>query len=501
MPKKTVLKAATPKAVVPILTPQGLNFILKSNADWDLEKIDIKTLTDLQEDPYATAVFNKLTNIIFQDPYKIEIRDQNDNPQDKLTKQFQAMFDAPWVELWQQMKNTFGAWYWFGPYLGSRGIAYDGMYIPSEIRELPPETFAENMSDGNILAESRILKGIVRLDDGKIHYFQRQEYEIVELENCFHIKPPMYSSDIAGLPLIWPLLKVFKKMGFAWLAQMQAVNRSGAGNILFIRVTNPVRSADGKRDDWKYVNNVLKNYGKNNLFPLYDNMEPLEVATNPSDVALKTIELLAKVIIFQFSTSDLVSKEGTLIGGSNTAEKELQENFIRGFHTALINAYQPMVQDFLDYNGFQDYKAIITIPSPEFVNEETNIKKAVEGRAGKDIHPNEHRKFLGLPPKSDEELTQINNFWSIPTVEQQAYQAEQFQQQVVKAQAHGQAMNEKDVKKQVDEDKDKQKGEKTKFKGNKDELPAREDIQHELETDLENNIKSFFSDIKKIKAV
>ena len=502
MPKKTVLKAAaTPKTAVPVLLPQGLNFILKTNTDWELEKIDIKTLTDLQEDPYATAVFNKLTNLIFQDPYQIEIRDQNDNPQDTLTKQFQAMFDAPWVELWQTMKNTFGAWYWFGPFLGSRGIKFDGIYMPSEIRELPPETFSENNSEGTILAESRILKGICRLDDGKIHYFQRQEYDIEELENCFHIKPPGYSSDIGGLPLIYPLLKVFKKMGFAWLAQMQAVNRSGAGNILFIRVTNPVRSADGKRDDWKYVNNVLKNYGKNNLFPLYDNMEPIEVATNPSEVALKTIDLLAKVIIFQFSTSDLVSKEGTLIGGSNTAEKELQENFIRGFHTALINAYQPLVQDFLDFNGFQGYKAIITIPSPEFVNEEVNIKKAIEGRAAQNIHPNEHRKFLGLPPKSYEELTQIKNLWAIPTVEQQAYQAEQFQQQVAKAQAQGQAMNEDGVKRQVDEDKDKQKGEKGKFKGNKEDLPAREDIQKDLETDLENNIRSFFADIKKIKAV
>jgi hypothetical protein len=230
-------------------------------------------------------------------------------------------------------------------------------------------------------------------------------------------------------------------------------------------------------------------------------MEPIEVATNPSEVALKTIELLAKVIIFQFSTSDLGSKEGTLIGGSNNAEKELLENFIRGFHTALINAYQPMVQDFLDFNGFQGYKAIITIPSPEFTNEETDIKKAVEGRAGKDIHPNEHRKFLGLPPKSDEELTAISNFWSIPTVEQQAYQAEQFQQQVVKAQVQAQAMDEEGVKKKEEENKDKQKGEKSKLKGNKEDLPDREDIQQELETDLENNIKSFFSDIKKIRAV
>lgn len=499
MPKKTVISAAaTPKTAVPVLTPQGLNFILKSNADWELETITVKTLDDLQEDPYATAVFNKLTNLIFQDPYKIEVRDPTDSPNEKLTNFYQRMLDAPDVDLWQQMKNTFGAWYWYGPFLASLGIEFSNMYVLSAIRDLPPSTFADNQSESTILAEGKILKGICKLEDKKTHYYQKQEYEIVELKNCFHIKPPSYSYDIAGLPLIYPLIKVFKKMGFSWLAQMQAVNRSGAGNILFIRITNPIRTPDGKRDDWKYVNNVLKNYGKNNLFPLYDNMEPIEVATNPSEVALKTIELLAKVILFQFSTSDLVSKEGTLIGGSNNAEKELQENFIRGFHTALINAYQPIVQKFLEYNGFQGYTAVITIPTPEFTNEETDLKRATEGRAAQNIHPNEHRKFLGLPPKSDEELSQIKNLWSIPTVEQQAYQAEQFKQQAQQAQA----MNEGAVKQQ-EEDKKGQKGDnkKSKLKKNKEELPTREDIQEDLETDLENNIKSFFSDIKKIKAV
>lgn len=499
MPKKTVISAAaTPKTAVPVLTPQGLNFILKSNADWELETITVKTLDDLQEDPYATAVFNKLTNLIFQDPYKIEVRDPADSPNEKLTKAFQNMLDAPDVELWQQMKNTFGAWYWYGPYLASLGIEFDGMYTLSAIRDLPPSTFADNQSESTILAEGKILKGICKLEDKKTHYYQKQEYEIVELGNCFHIKPPSYSYDVAGLPLIYPLIKVFKKMGFAWLAQMQTVNRAGAPSI-FLRITNPIRSPDGKRDDWKYAKEILKNYGKNNLYPIYDNMEPLEVVSNVSDVSLKTIELLAKVILFQFSTSDLVSKEGTLIGGSNNAEKELQENFIRGFHTALINAFQPIVQKFLDYNGFQGYKAVITIPAPEFVNEETDLKRAAEGRAGKDIHPNEHRKFLGLPPKSDEELAQINNLWSIPTVEQQAYQAEQFKQQTLKAQA---AMNEGDVKQQEDNKKG-QKGDnqKSKLKKNKEELPTREDIQEDLEIDLENNIKSFFSDIKKIKAV
>jgi uncharacterized membrane-anchored protein len=62
-------------------------------------------------------------------------------------------------------------------------------------------------------------------------------------------------------------------------------------------------------------------------------------------------------------------------------------------------------------------------------------------------------------------------------------------------------MDEEGVKKKEEENKDKQKGEKSKLKGNKEDLPDREDIQQELETDLENNIKSFFSDIKKIRAV
>ncbi len=458
----TLKTKTVPKQAVPVITPQGINFVLKSTADWDLDKLNVKTLEDLFEDPYATAVFNKLTNLIFQDPCTIEIKDPADTVNDDLSKVFQQMCDSPDVQLWQQMKTCFGAWFWFGPYLASLGIDFlNGMYILSAIMDLPPASFSQNNAVGTILSESRILHGIVKLEDKKTHYYQQQELEIVELGNVFHIKPPGYGYDIAGMPLIYPLIKSFKKMGFAWLAQMQCVNRAGAPSI-FLKITKPIKSPDGKRDDWKYGNEILRNYGKNNLYPIYENFDPIEVVSNVTDVSLKTIELLTKVIIYQFSTSDLVSKDGTLIGGSNNAEKELLTNFIKGFHTALKNGFEPIVQKFLEYNGFLKHKAVINIPTPEFTDESLELQRAVEGRNAKDIHPNEHRKKLGLPPKSDEELVEIRNSW-LPTEEERAYQTEQFQQK--SAQFGQQANNpkqkeedEKDIKQKEEEDKKKNKG-------------------------------------------
>jgi hypothetical protein len=458
----TLKTKTVPRQAVPVVTPQGINFILKSEADWDLDKINVKTLDDLFEDPYATAVFNKLTNLIFQDPYTVEIKDPDGNVNEELSKFFQQMLDAPDVQLWQQMKICFGAWFWYGPYLASLGIDFfDGMYILSAIVDLPPASFSENNATGTVLSVSRILHGIVKLEDKKTHYYQQQEIEIVELNDIFHIKPPGYGYDIAGLPLIFPLIKSFKKMGFAWLAQMQCVNRAGAPSI-FLKITKPIKSADGKRDDWRYGNEILKNYGKNNLYPIYENFDPIEVVSNVTDVSLKTIELLTKVIIYQFSTSDLVAKDGTLIGGSNSAEKELLTNFIKGFHTSLKNGFEPVTQKFLEYNGFLGHKVVINIPTPEFTDEKLELDRAIEGRNAKDIHPNEHRKKLGLPPKSDEELVEIRNAW-LPTEEEQAYQAEQFQQ---KSSQFGQKGNGEKGEKEDDQGiKKKEEDEKKKNKG------------------------------------
>jgi hypothetical protein len=363
VPQATQKKPARPQ----VTKVEGVNFTTPyTGIPFDIRKLTAEKIAQYENDPYANKVELNLINLIFQKPFILNIQDDKENSREEIAVWMRQMCEK--IDLWTQMQRCFSSWYWYGAYLHSDGLGKDdnGHIVLNEIRDLPANTFADQGTPTNgTLTYGKILNGIMLQGDNKVHYWQKQvvldtaavpsnPYQsknmIIELNNCAHIPSPVFNRyDLAGIPMINPLVQLLARMSFSWETLMQANNRAGAPN-LFMRVTNPIVTPDGKRNDWKYSDKILRSYNKNTLFTIHENFEPLEMKAPVPDISLKTVEALTDLIISIFSPTDFVSKDGTLIGGSTNAESNLLINFITGFHNHLIRTFKPLLERILEYN-------------------------------------------------------------------------------------------------------------------------------------------------------
>lgn len=403
---------------IQLANPEGINFI-PFIFDYRTED-QILTLTKLEyyKNDIYSQVFNKIANLIFQKPYTIEILDLDEKNDEKLAKKFRQMADNPDVNLWKQFKNTWFSWAFSGAFIGSAGIDYleDNSIGITEIRDLPPASFSSSGTSATaILAKGEFLEGIVRLEDNKVHYFQEQPVgSIIELKNCFHIKSPVYSYDIAGEPLIKILAKTLNRLAFVWDGVIQANNRAAAPSM-FLRINTRDQTRISKNwliEDLAQAKNILQTYSKNTLFPIPENFEPIEISSQVSGVGLETVDTLTKLFISAFSPTDFISRgDGALIGGSTNQEADLYKTFISGFQDAICTGWTPLFQKILEYNGYKGYTFVLKIPPLEFDDETLNLERAKELRAAGNCGYNEHRILCGLEPASKELVAEYKAEW------------------------------------------------------------------------------------------
>lgn len=403
---------------VQLANPEGINFI-PFNFDYRTEDqtINLEKLEKAQDDIY-TQVFTKISYLIFHQPYTIEILNLEEKNDEKLAKRFRQMADDPSVNLWQQMKNTWFATCNPGAYLYSPGIDYldNGFIGLTELRCLPPESFSTPGSSGNvILAQGELLQGIVKESDGKIHYYQMQETgAIVEIKNCYHIKSPVYSFDVAGKPFIKVLVKTLNKLGFVNDGIIQANNRAAAPSM-FLRINtrdSNRMSKDWLREDFAQAKKILKAYSRNTLFPIPENFEPIEISSQVSTIGLETEDRLTKRFMSAFDPTDVLSKgDGSIIGGNSGAEADLYRAYITGLQTSICDGWVPLFQRILEYNGYKGYKFILKIPPLEFEDATLNLECAKELRAAGNCGYNEHRVLCGLEPASKELIAEYKAEW------------------------------------------------------------------------------------------
>ena len=185
---------------------------------------------------------------------------------------------------------------------------------------------------------------------------------------------------------------------------MQSVNRVDAPSI-FLRIENP-RSGDidlGK--------NIIANWSKNNNFVIPANFEVVEVGATVNDMALKTIAKVNTFFSSYFSPADFISTDGSLLGGSDEEKAELLGSFIGGIQGHIIDQFLPILQKILEYNGYIDYTVSIEFAERIFRNGTLDQLRAQGGAEVEAIDINEYRQFIGLPPKTPEEIEQMREDW------------------------------------------------------------------------------------------
>ncbi len=391
-----------PKKRVDDSKEEGVYYVTSQGNWYKAPKIDADLIAKHLENPYLAPALRKEQRMLFREKYSIEILDSEGESDPELAKQINRMCNRPEVRLWNAIQ---GSWRdiisWgpaiFNPVWGKEvsGKGTERQLI--KLRRLRPESFI-SMGSAYSLIRNRILPGICLDTENNPHFFQTQSTGIIEdLQNILMITDPD-STEYGGTPGIIPIISPLNMLSFSWKAQMQKMNRLGAGGLFTLKLTNPTAA------DKEYASNALKNVSKDFLPQLRENMEWVNIDINDNATALDTIEVLKRLIADQFSPSSSISKEGTLIGGSANPEYQMYCDYIRGTLNWLEESWEQVLQQYLDKNGYEDYEAHIHIPGWTVDKTEVFIKLAIAGFQTKSASLNEIRVLLGKAGAPIQEL-------------------------------------------------------------------------------------------------
>lgn len=367
-------------------------------------EIDAEKLGETLENNYVTEQLDRLVRLIFTDPYKIHVYTPNGDEDEDVAWDMEKAWEIKDVSLWSTCLKIWKDYYGWGCALISPGWKRNGANMDiMELRRLPPESFALPPAVNGKYTYSEILQGITLGDDGLPRYWQTLEGgHPTELKNVLLMKDPV-ESGLAGKSKLLPMIPVVNLINFSWQAQAQKVNRVGAPP-LFIHFTKPpVVDKNVKRDDLLYVQRILKNWGRNTQWALYDNMELVTLQLTDNQSAIQTIEKLEQRIRDYFSPATIIKREGPTIGGSTTPEGNLTLEYIKGHHRVMEMLVNPLLQQWLDWNGYEGWTAEIEFPVPTPDSTTIDIQKAIAGGQLKVLTIDEMRVLLGHPELTDEQ--------------------------------------------------------------------------------------------------
>lgn len=378
----------------------GLIWVEKPTLTW-------KETVALRENYYWATLRNNLSTLVYRERYTLEVLDKIGNPDPTPTALLKGMCNRPEVDLWSRMMMVFPDWYDWGISLLNPVWDYEGgTYALQKLKRIPPELFG-NRSINSLWVYSEILQGINLDKDNQVEFCitlpNTSEQKI--LTNIFAVRDPTVP-ELAGKPMIRPVVSIIRMLDFAWGAQMQRINRIGAP-ILFIRM------AKWTEDDIAYAQAILNNWGKDTSYQLRPGMELVDLKITDSTTAAETIAILADMVVDAFASSKLIAKDGTLLGGSSAPELDITYAFISGFHRKLESQIEALLQPFCAANGYPDHQVKIHIPSPSIDRSALDLERAKEGRAARTISPQEHRKLIGEETATDDEIDQYADWWDL----------------------------------------------------------------------------------------
>lgn len=398
----------------------GVIYMTTWGAIYGDSTVDATKIGKFMNNVYGRQVAKRQEYIIFTERFELAVYDAEGEPDNELADHLTNMVEKKGVNLWNKMQMAWRDMFWWGMSFFNPVWIKDGNEVVlQKLRRLPPETFT-SPAPGASQVYSKVLQGVQMDEDGNVEYWQVQEEDgqPVELEAkyVFSVKDPT-DNALAGTPMVLPIIPVLSMLDFAWNAQMQRVNRVGAP-LLFLRITAPTG------DDVDYGKKLLKNWGKNTSYQLRENFELLDPGITDTSSAMETIEALSQLLIEHFSPVSSISKQGTLIGGSDWGQVELLRSYIDGVHRMLEESFEMLLAQYLELNGYVGHTVEIYIPSPSIDRSEIMVEQAKTAFLTGAATVNEIRKLLELEELDEEGLALLaEQVGSRPTA---AVQGEQF---------------------------------------------------------------------------
>jgi len=280
-------------------------------------------------------------------------------------------------------------------------------YILKKLRFLPAYTFKDAPCT-DYTTQGEIIQGIVLNDKNEIEYHQVDaDGEIQKLDNVIGLKDPT-APEIAGKSIILPLIPMLAMMKFSWKAQMQQVNRIGA-KTFFLKINEPQEASDlnDNVSDTAYGKELIQRWSKDLAYLLRGNMTVIDPGFKDDSNNLEIINALHKALIDYISPSSLLSTEKGTLGSSDNSREKLLYKYIEGIHTWIEAAFEPLIQDYLEYNGFEDYSVKIHIPAPGIDKSDMKAKQAEVLSKTRSGRINEIRALLYQPELDEEGLEEL----------------------------------------------------------------------------------------------
>lgn len=391
---------------------QGVVYLSSLGSVYHSSTVDGLRIAKIRNNIYWADTVNKLEQLIFQVKPAIKVlnpEEKKDDRTTKLEKSYRKMLKAPDVQFWGKIPMSWkDTAEWGGSVFNPVWKNEGNEYVLKKLRHLQSESFIIQPYARPVIY-SNILKGIVPGPDDTLEFYQTinaidaavlspssiQNLQ-TKLENIFFVKQPT-SEGVSGTPLLLPMVPVISMLDFSWQAQIQKVNRIGAP-LLFLEISN----AQG--DDIAYGNKFLANWGKNTSYPIRSNFKLIIPDLKDNSSALDTIDALAKLTMRFQTPASMISKDGSLIGGSSKPELEMVYNYIKRQHEWLTDAWEPLLQVKLDADGYEGYTVSIDFASPSLDKSELYINLIKTGFETRTITLNERRGLAKQAGANIEEL-------------------------------------------------------------------------------------------------
>jgi hypothetical protein len=386
-------------------------------------KINIQTIKEMvTQNPLIVSKLEKRLLTYFPGKIIIEALDPKQNVKPEETQIIQNMCNSPDFMLNECIIQGYFDSYCYGEghfnpvWFRSRTR---NEIILQKLRHLPAWSFDTAPTEKFTMETwSNILQGVILNEFGEPEYWQRQNsysLDTVKIDNIIVIKDPK-DEDLAGFSKLIPLATTIEMFKFILNTEMQVEHKTGSP-IFFIKITNP-RSAedpvcDGVSDE-AFAKLIIKNTSKDYSYVLRDNMEVIPVPFDPKKDNIKTAEFIKSIIDDYFNVSEMITKDGTLIGGSSRSELDITNQAAEGVHKWLLPQYEEILNQYFWLNGYPDgWSVRLTYKMPEPDRTEAKLKQADIGIKGKFVDLDDLRALCpDLEPADDKKKASIKEYWS-----------------------------------------------------------------------------------------
>jgi len=351
-------------------------FTFTPNSNQNIKpSIDAKKMLNTIENEYVARGLERQKNLLFTEKPEIEIEDESGDEDGDLEEVVEKDFERAGMNagLFASMKMSYNDIYGWGCYLMQPEWIrdMDGVIRPGKFMRLAPESFMNPPKDTSGYIGDDILQGIGSRN-GVIEFNQTQNDGVIKRLNGVIMMRDPSVPGICGRSKLKSLVPVVSFLSLCYKSQGQVINRQGAP-VLFIQFNAEPIQVAGKRDDIEHAKKIIQYWGKESQYILRPNMTPVKLDFAENTVTLKTIEMLKKDIDDHFNPTVFLSDTER---GGGAARIDTMKLFIQDAHRMLEDNWEPVVNTYLELNGYDGETVELNLPDAEPDRAQINLQRA-----------------------------------------------------------------------------------------------------------------------------